>query len=106
MLEETVEFYQWLLDYPLSCVIKNEYIHIVFLGENETKLEIIADKNAKKIEAKGLTIGFAVPDLEKKIELLKSKNIPTSDITYVEGGKFVFFVDLNGCNIQLFQRLV
>ncbi|MGI6593501.1 MAG: VOC family protein [Christensenellales bacterium] len=103
-LQESIAFYQWLLDLPVSQVIKNEYTHIVFLGRHQTKLELILDEQAEKINAKGLTIGFAVDNLDKKIEMLKEKCISQSGITVVDGGRFLFFTDLNGCNIQLFER--
>jgi len=101
-LPETLEFYQWLLQLPLARKLQTPRGEIVFLGENETKLELVEDAAAEKIQAKGLTIGFAVASLEEKIALLDSRQIPHSDIiSPLPGVKFAFFRDLNGCEIQL-----
>jgi len=104
-LQETVEFYQWLLSLPVSRRFKTPVGEIVFLGENETKLELIGDNKAEPISANGLTIGFAVDDLDKKLAMLDSKGIPYSDvISPTPGVRFVFFSDLNGCGIQLLDE--
>jgi catechol 2,3-dioxygenase-like lactoylglutathione lyase family enzyme len=103
-INETVEFYQWLLDLPVSRKFSTTTGEIVFLGENETKLEFIEDNKAEKINAKGLTIGFAVVNLDEKIAMLDSKQIPHGPIlTPSPNVRFVFFNDLNGCEIQLIQ---
>ena len=102
-LQESVEFYRWLLDLPIARKITLPDKEIVFLGKGETKLELIADSHSEPICAKGITIGFKVDNLDKKIALLKSKNISHSQIIYVPNARFVYFADLNGCNIQLFE---
>jgi len=100
-----VEFYQWLLGLPVSNKIDLADGTIIFLGEDETKFEIIQDRNAGSVDAKGLTIGFAVDDLEQKLALLDSRQIPHSDIiSPVPEVRFAFFTDLNGCSIQLFEQ--
>jgi len=104
-LNESLEFYQWILDLPVSARIQTPAGEIVFLGENETKLEFIEDAKAEKIESKGLTIGFSVDELEKKIALLDSRNIPHSEIVMPNPStRFIIFGDLNGCEIQLIEQ--
>ena len=106
-LNESLEFYQWLLGLTVSRKLKTPTGEILFLGENETKLELIEDKNAEKINAKGLTIGFAVNSLEDKIALLDGRQIPHSDIISPSPNvRFAFFNDLNGCEIQLFEEKI
>ena len=103
-LKETLEFYQWLLNLPVSMKIKTPGGEIVFLGENETKFELIEDSKAEKINAKCLTIGFAVDNLEEKLALLDERQIQHSDIiSPAPNVRFAFFNDLNGCAIQLFE---
>ena len=104
-LAETLEFYQWLLQLPVSHKLQTPSGEIVFLGENETKLELIENAEAERIEAKGLSIGFAVEDLDEKLALLDSRHIPHSDV--ISPGpaiKFAFFNDPNGCLIQLCEE--
>ncbi len=102
-LQESVEFYRWLLGLPIARKITLPDKEIVFLGAGQTKLEFIADNQAKMIDTKDITIGFKVDNLDKKIALLKGKNISHSQIIYVPNARFVYFTDLNGCNIQLFE---
>jgi len=103
-LNESVDFYQWLLGLPVARTVKGPGGQIVFMGENETKLEFIENAGAQKINAKGLTVGFAVSNLEEKIAMLDSRQIPHSEIiTPVPNVRFAFFTDLNGCEMQLFE---
>ena len=104
-LQETLEFYQWLLGLPISMKLDTPTGEIIFLGENETKFELIEDNSAGKINAKGLTIGFLVDDLDKKIAMLDSKGIPHSEIlSPIPNLRFAFFFDMNGCEIQLYEE--
>ncbi|MCL2881411.1 MAG: VOC family protein [Coriobacteriia bacterium] len=102
---ETVEFYQWLLGLPVARTLETPNGPIIFLGGGETALELIANDTAEPINAKGLTIGFAVDDLDKKLVLLDSRQIRHSDIIAPghDGIRFAYFTDLNGCAIQLFE---
>ena len=103
-LRETMEFYQWLLALPVARQSKTPAGEIVFLGANETKLELIRDENAGPVNAKGLTVGFAVNDLDEKLAMLDGRNIAHSDIMSPGPDvRFVFFTDLNGCGIQLVE---
>jgi len=103
-LNETVEFYQWLLELPISRKLNTPTGEIVFLGEEETKFEIIQDDRAEKVEAKALTVGFAVKILEDKLAMLDSKNITHSQVLSPQPKtRFAYFTDLNGCVIQLFE---
>ena len=104
-LQETVEFYQWLLGLPISRQFKTAAGEIVFLGESETKLELIGDKKAEPVGADGLAIGFAVDDLDDKLAMLDSRGIPHSDIiSPALNVRFAFFNDLNGFGIQLLEE--
>jgi len=103
-LLETVAFYQWLLGLPVSSRLSMPDCEIVFLGKNETKLELIGDDKAGMVSADGLTVGFAVDDLDEKLAMLDSRSIPHSDILSPSPDvRFAFFNDLNGCGIQLLE---
>lgn len=104
-LEETLEFYQWLLDLPIARRRETPKGEIVFLGAHETKFELIGDREAKPIDAKGMVIGFVVGDLDEKLGMLDSKGISYSEIVSPRPGvRFAFFRDLNGCEIQLYEN--
>lgn len=103
-IEETVEFYSWLLDLPIDRRIKTPMGEIVFLGDNETKLELIEDSEAEIIDASGISIGFSVDDLDEKIIMLDNKKIKhTSIISPMPSVRFIFLFDPTGCKIQLFE---
>ena len=104
-LNDTVDFYQWLLGLPISRKISQPTGEIVFLGENETKFELIEDSKAEIINATGFTIGLTVDNLDEKIAMLDGKQTKHSPI--ISPGpnvRFVYFSDLNGCQIQLFEE--
>ena len=104
-LNKTVEFYQWLLGLPISRQLKTPAGEIIFLGGNETKFELIEDSKAEKINAKGITVGFVADNLDEKIDMLDSRQIPYSEVLSPSPNiRFVFFNDLNGCEIQLFEE--
>jgi len=104
-LYETVEFYQWLLGLPISRKLQIPTGEIIFLGENETKFELIEDSKAEKINARGIIVGFAVKTLDEKLAMLEGKQIPHSEIKSPSPGvRFAFFSDLNGCEIQLIEE--
>ena len=104
-MDRTVEFYQWLLGLPVDRRFPfGEGGEIVFLGADETKFEIISQPDVPVKATDGVTIGFAVTDLEEKIRLLDSRNIPHSPVLSPNPvARFCFFNDLNGVHIQLFE---
>jgi lactoylglutathione lyase len=104
-LDETIQFYQWLLGLPISMELEPPTGRIVFLGNDETKLELIGDPRAGQVDAPTLSLGFAVENLEEKLALLDSRQIPHSKVINPQPQtRFAFFNDLNGCCIQLFER--
>ena len=103
-LDETVEFYQWLLGLPIASELKTPGGRIVFLDDHETKFEILESKDAGPVNAEGLSVGFLVDSLEDKIAMLDSRNIAHSEVLSPgPGTRFLFFTDLNGCAIQLVE---
>lgn len=104
-LQSSIDFYHWLLGLPVANRFPIPNGEIAFLGKEQTKFEIIYNKDYKKQgNATGVTVGFAVDCLEEKIEMLKSKNIEVSPVISPNPAtSFVFFVDLNGIKIQLVE---
>ncbi len=105
-LKSSIEFYDWLLELPVAQQFEIPNGEIVFLGKEETKFEIIYNKDYKKQgNAQGVTIGFLVDCLDDKIEMLKSKGIEVSPVISPNPHtRFIFFVDLNGIKIQLVEN--
>lgn len=105
-LKSSIEFYDWLLELPVAQQFEIPNGEIAFLGKEETKFEIIYNKDYKKKgNAQGVTIGFLVDCLDDKIEMLKSKGIEVSPVISPNPHtRFIFFVDLNGIKIQLVEN--
>jgi len=102
---ETVDFYQWLLGLPIEMKIPTPNGDIIFMGDNETKFEIIPDSSAEKVDTKSICIGFSVNNLDEKIAMLEQRGIEHSSIiSPMPTTKFVFFTDLNGCEVQLCEE--
>lgn len=105
-LKESIDFYAWLLDLPVSRRMEIPDGEIAFLGEEETKLELICRKDYKRTgTAEGITVGFAVPSLKDKITVLDEKRIPHSPvITPNPHVMFFYLTDPNGIRIQLLEE--
>ena len=105
--KETVDFYQWLLDLPIARKIPTPNGDIVFMGDHETKFEIIPEPNAEKVNAKSICIGFSVNNLDETIAMLDQRDIKHSLIILpIPTTRFAFFTDLNGCEIQLCEEKI
>ena len=106
-MEETIKFYQWLLELPIASRMKTPNgVEIVFFGEpEETKFEVIQAPGVAPKAAEGVTIGFAVQSVQEKMALLDSRNIQHSPVLSPSPHvAFCFFTDLNGVRIQLFEE--
>jgi lactoylglutathione lyase len=105
-LQGTIDFYEWLLNLPVSRRFEIPDGEIAFLGAEATKLEIISVKGYKKTgTAEGISIGFAISSLDDKMAMLDEKNIPHSPaISPNPHTRFCYFTDLNGIKIQLAEE--
>ena len=104
-IQDSIDFYQWLLGLPVARRFPyGDGGEIAFLGEEETKLELIYAKDHVPAPGGNVTVGFAVSDLDEKIALLDSRGIGHSPLLSPGPGmRFCFFTDLNGVRVQLFE---
>jgi lactoylglutathione lyase len=104
--DETIDFYDALMAMPVVNMVERPDIKIAFLGKDETKLEVIEKMDSPPINAQGLTIGFAVDNLDEKLAFLQERGIHHgSVISPYPSLRYVFFKDLNGCAIQLIEGM-
>jgi lactoylglutathione lyase len=104
-LDETLEFYQDVVGLSINERFKTgENSEIVFLGDGETKIELIYNEKNKVSEKKGISIGFEVDCIEDMIERISKKGhevhsgpFETPDI------RFFFVRDPNGVNVQFVE---
>lgn len=108
-LEESLRFYQEIV----GLVVDKRFaagpgMEIVFLGDGETKVELIYNENSKEvILGKDISLGFEVKSLEDTMEIVKKMGIA------IQGGpiqpnphiKFFYVYDPNGLKIQFVENL-
>lgn len=106
-MEESIEFYTEILSLSVARRYKPvENMEIAFLGEGETKLELICNAALKGISfTDHVSTGFSVDSVDEYIEYLGEKGIdvfagpfePSPQI------KFFYIKDPNGYKIQLVE---
>lgn len=104
---ETAEFYQQLLGMKILRRQKTPEHELIFLGfnhNNETQLELISCSPEDAVSARGISIGFSVPDLDKTLERIPALGgkVLSGIISPVPSVRFCFIADINGMRVQLF----
>ena len=76
-MEESLKFYREIVGLKEKTRFKaGPEMEIVFLGEGETKIELIYDKSKKEVNiGEDISLGFKVDSLDKKMEFVKEKGI-------------------------------
>lgn len=108
-LDESIKFYEDII----GLRVVNRFAagldkEIAFLGQGETKIELIYDKSKKSIDiGKDISWGFKVDSVNDMMAQLKNKNIDViSDIIMPNANsKFFFIKDPNGMTIQLYESI-
>lgn len=108
-MEKSLQFYREIVGLPLDRRFKpNSGMEISFLGDGETKLELICrEGNEAKIKGEGLSLGFTVDSLDQKIAFIKEKGIA------IESGplqpnphlRFFFVLDPDGFKVQFAENM-
>lgn len=108
-MNESLKFYEEIVGLTLNKRFNaGPGMEIAFLGDGETKVELICNENNKEISVgKDISWGFQVKSLDEMIKLIKDKGIS------VESGpvqpnphtKFFFIKDPNGLKIQFVETM-
>mgnify|MGYP001046512850 CR=1 FL=1 len=108
-MDTSLDFYQNIVGLPLqNRFMGGPGIEICFLGEGETKIELICSENHQALgNIEGISLGFVVDSLEKMMDFVREKGIP------IHGGPFqpnphirYFYVkDPNGVTIQFVENM-
>ena len=107
-LEDSIEFYETVIEMTISRRIKTGTGEVVFLGngKGETEIELVCMPQTPKLEGKGVSLCFETEDLDEKHELVQSKGLNPSEIKKPDAKSRYFWVyDPNGISIQLRQEL-
>jgi lactoylglutathione lyase len=108
-LDESIEFYGGILGLSVERRFKaGPAVEIAFLGEGETKIELICDPEKEKIEiGPDISWGFVIESADDMMSYLKEKKID------ILGGiiqpnpqlRFFYIHDPNGLKIQLVEHI-
>ncbi len=108
-LEVSMAFYTEIIGLEVvNRFIGGQGEEIAFLGNSETKIELICDGKQRDTNVgNDISWGFEVPSLEKALDLVKEKGIsvvngPIQPNPHV---KFFFIDDPDGMRIQLVENI-
>ncbi|MBH1940839.1 VOC family protein [Mobilitalea sibirica] len=106
-LEESIIFYRDVVGLKERRRLQTvPGVEIVFLGNGETQVELLCNKNIKKTNiGADISLGFQVDSLEDKMAELKSKGIGIQSgiIQPNPAVKFFYVLDPNGLKIQFVE---
>ena len=108
-LEESLKFYTEIVGLPINRrFTSGSSIEIVFLGNDQTRLELLFDKNNDKTKiGNDISLGFEVESVEKMITFLKEKSIEIESGPFSPNPSIKFFYvrDPNGLKIQFVENI-
>lgn len=107
-LDESIHFYQEILGLNIDRRFPaGPGVEIVFLGDGETKIELICDQNKKAIVlGPDISWGFEVDSAEKMMALLNDKGIAIESGPFKtgNGSSYFYILDPNGMKLQFFEN--
>lgn len=108
-MEESLKFYEEIVGLKVDRrFMAGPGVEIVFLGDGETKVELICNKNEKEVTIrKDISWGFEAKSVDEMIKRVTEKGIA------IEGGpfqpnphiKFFYIMDPNGLKIQFVENM-
>lgn len=108
-LKESLDFYKNIVGLKIDQRIDmGKDNAIVFLGDGETKLELIYDGDNKDIDiGESISLGFEVESIEEKMEFIKDKGlkIHSGPFNPAPTTKFFFVLDPNDLKIQFVENI-
>ena len=108
-MDESLKFYEEITGLKLVNRFQaGPGMEISFLGEGETKVELICNENLKRLDAGNrVTLGFKVESLDEMINIVKEKgiNIITGPVQSNPSIKYFIIQDPNGVKIQFAEQM-
>lgn len=108
-MEESLKFYQEVIGLTVDKRFKaGPGTEIAFLGDGETKIELICNENNKEVNVgQDISWGFEIESVDEMMEFVKNKGIdilsgPHQPNPHV---KFFYVTDPNGLKIQLVENM-
>lgn len=108
-MEESLKFYQEVVGLAVNRRFKSKSgDEIAFLGEGETKVELISNETSKKVNiGQDISWGFEVSSVDEMLALVKENGIAIHSGPYQPNPsvKFFYVVDPNGLKIQFVENI-
>lgn len=107
-LEESIKFYENILNLKISKRFNVGPVEIAFLKAGEVEIELIKDKEGDNLpHSENISMGFKVDSITTMIEKIKSEgiNIHSGPFEPTPHIKFFFIKDPNGVLIQLVEEI-
>ncbi len=108
-MQKSLQFYQEIVGLDIQRrMAPNPDMEIVFLGNGETKVELIYNSKIHQTKfGKDISLGFEVASLDRMIETLTRKNISLHSGPFQPNPniKFVYVLDPNGLKIQFVENI-
>ena len=108
-MDESLKFYEEVVGLTVDRRFKTEPgVEIVFLGDGETKVELICNENSNNVNVgPDISWGFEVKSVDEMMNFVKEKGIaiesgPFQPNPYV---KFFYIMDPNGLKIQFVENI-
>jgi lactoylglutathione lyase len=104
-IDVSLRFYQDIVSLPVTRRFSEPGAELAFLGEGETKLELIQGKGEPQ-SGGGVSIGFRVDSLEDKMEFLKQRGIAIHSGPFSPSPRtsFFFVSDPDGMLVQFVEQ--
>ncbi|SHJ65384.1 VOC family protein [Parasporobacterium paucivorans] len=108
-MDESLRFYEDIIGLKVNRRFKaGPGIEIVFLGDGETKIELVCDENGKDVNiGTDISWGFEVESVEEKMDFVRAKGISIESGPFQPNPhvKFFYIKDPNGLKIQLVENV-
>lgn len=107
-LEASIAFYRDIVGLPVTRrFTAGSDTEIAFLGEGETQVELIETRRDDVVVGNGISLGFAVDDLDRMIDFVGSKGIAVESGPFRpnEHVRFFFVLDPNGVRVQFSESV-
>lgn len=108
-LKESLKFYQEIVGLEIDRRFEaGPDREIVFLGDGETKVELVDDRNSEAVKiGEDISLGFEVDSVSEKIDFIKDNGIAIHSGPFEPNPeiKFFFIQDPNGLKIQFVENI-
>jgi len=106
-MEESLEFYQEIIGLSMNQRFQaGPNMEIAFLGQGETKIELICNKEVKEVNTgEHISLGFEVSNIDETMAFVKERGITIHSGPFQPNPntRFSFILDPNGFKIQFVE---